>query len=71
MTLPVLPDRLKPKMTTAMEVAVLVQCLPLERGAALIEQYAQTVASAASLDAAIDMRDRILVGIEGGIPRHV
>jgi hypothetical protein len=36
---------------TALEVAILVNAIPLVQGAALIEQYARTVAAAARLDA--------------------
>jgi hypothetical protein len=65
MALPPTPDRLKPKMTTAMEVAVLSRCLPIQQAAALIEQYARSEAAGARIEAGIEMRDRILVGIEG------
>jgi hypothetical protein len=45
---------LKPKMTTALEVAVLVKCLPnIQQAADLIEQYARSVAAEAKLDATL------------------
>ena len=46
------PDRalLTRDVTTALEVAVLVQSLPLDKAAALIEQYARTVAAGVRLD---------------------
>lgn len=57
-------SRLDPKMTTALEVAVLVKCLPnLEDAADLIEQYGRTVASAAVVDACAEAYDRVLASL--------
>jgi len=54
-------DRLTPKLTTALEVAVLVKCLPsIQDAADLIEQYARTVASGAVVDAVGECYDRVL-----------
>lgn len=50
---------LRTKMTTALEIAVLVQSIPLEKGAALIEQYAQTVAAGARVDATSEAAERM------------
>ena len=58
-------ELLKPKVTTALEIAILVQSIPLEKGAALIEQYARTVASEAAFEAAIEMSNRVTRAIEG------
>lgn len=58
---------LPPEVKGALEVAVLVKCMPnLADGAALIEQYASLVAAGAKIDAAQDMYDGILdrVGAE-------
>lgn len=53
--------RLQPNMTTALEVAVIVKCLPdIKQAADLIEQYAKTVASQARVDATIEAHDRML-----------
>ncbi len=43
--------RLQPKMTTALEIAVLARIIPIEQAADLIEQYANTVAAGAKCDA--------------------
>jgi hypothetical protein len=57
-------DRLTPKMTTAMEVAVLVKCLPNIKDAAdLIDQYARTVASGAVVDATAEAYDRVFASL--------
>lgn len=57
-------DRLTPKMTTAMEVAVIVKCLPdLRQAAELIEQYGRTVASAAVVDATAEAYDRVFASL--------
>ena len=52
--------RLQPKITTAIEVAVLVKMIPIEQAADLIEQFARTRAAEASLDATIETSDRML-----------
>lgn len=57
---PPMRELLAPKMTTALEVAVLVKCLPdIRQAADLIEQYAQTVASGARVEATIEAYERI------------
>lgn len=57
-------DRLTPEMTTAMEVAVIVKCLPnIQDAADLIEQYARTVASGAVVDATAAVYDRVLASL--------
>ncbi|MGY4614799.1 hypothetical protein ACVWZ4_000026 [Bradyrhizobium sp. USDA 4472] len=54
-------SRLDPKMTTALEVAVIVKCLPdLQQAADLIEQYGRTVASAAVCDATAEAYGKVL-----------
>lgn len=58
--------RSKP-MTTALEIAVLCQALPIQAAADLIEQYARTVASGAALDAAQRMSDRINIAMEAPV----
>jgi len=53
-----------PELSGAKEIAVLVKCMPnIEDCAALIEQYAQTVASGAKLDASQAMYDGIMARI--------
>ena len=57
-------NRLDPKMTTALEVAVLVKCLPnLQDAADLIEQYGRTVASGAVVDACAEAYDRVFASL--------
>lgn len=46
----------------ALEVAVLVQAVPLQKGAELIEQYAQTATAAAGLDETLAKLDRVMAG---------
>lgn len=48
----------------ALEVAILAQAVPLAAAADLIEQYAQTVASAARLDGVVTCADRVFAAIE-------
>ena len=56
-----LPSRLSPPIATALEVAILVKGLKNIRDAEkLVEQYAQTVASEARVQAVIDTSERIL-----------
>jgi hypothetical protein len=53
--------RLAPKITTALEIAVLVKCLPdIQQAADLIEQYANTVAAGAKIEAAQEAYERTL-----------
>lgn len=52
--------RLLPKMTTALEIAVLVQALPLKQAADLIQQYADTQSAGARIDAAQEAYERAL-----------
>lgn len=60
-----LPARLSPPIAGALEVAILVKGLTsYTDAAALIEQYAQTVAAEARLQAVIDTGDRILATFE-------
>lgn len=61
---PPLPARFDIPASTAVEIAVLVQALPLAAGAKLIEQYARTVAAAAKLDAIAETGDRVMAVIE-------
>jgi hypothetical protein len=56
-----LPVRLSPPIATALEVAILVKGLKNIRDAErLVEQYAQTVAAEARLQAVADTGERIL-----------
>ncbi len=60
-----IPLRLQPVVPGAMEVAILVKGISDYTAAAnLIEQYAQTVAAEAKLQAVIDTGDRILATFE-------
>lgn len=59
-----LPSRLSPPIAGALEVAILVKGLSnVTVAAGLIEQYAQTVAAEARLQAVIDTGERILTQI--------
>jgi len=56
-----------PKITTALEVAILAKCLPdINAAADLIQQYANTVAAGQKLEASIALRNRIFAKLEGG-----
>lgn len=56
---------LKPKMTTALEVAVLVKCLPdIKMAAELIEDYARLVAAGVRLDATVEVRSPVVAPSE-------
>jgi hypothetical protein len=57
-------ELLTPPVPTALDVAVLCQQVSVTRAAALIEQYARTVASEVSLETATRMRDRINLALE-------
>jgi hypothetical protein len=46
--------RLLPKNSTAMDIALLVKAIPIDQAAELIEQYANTKAAAAKIDAGIE-----------------
>lgn len=59
-----LPARFQTPIAGALEVAILVQSVPLTQGAELIEQYARTAASEARLQAVADTSDRILAVID-------
>ena len=48
--------RLLPKMSTAMQVAILVQPIPLEQAADLIQQYANTQSAGARGEAKQEAR---------------
>jgi hypothetical protein len=59
-----LPARMQVPLATALEVAVMVKGLKNIRDAEkLVEQYAQTVAAEAALQATIDAGERILATI--------
>lgn len=47
-----------PKIPTAMEIAVLVKTVDLQDGAMLIQQYADTAAAGARIDASQDAYER-------------
>ena len=67
---PLAPHRLNVLLANALEVAVLVKGVKnIRDAAALVEQYAQTVAAEARLQAVIDTSDRILSQI--GAPADV
>lgn len=58
--------RLDPAIPTAMEIAVLVKTTTdFSAAANLIEQYAQTVAAEARLDATVKTADRLIARIGG------
>jgi hypothetical protein len=60
-----LPARMQVPMATALEVAIMCKGLKNIRDAEkLVEQYAQTVAAEARLQAVIDTGDRILATFE-------
>lgn len=60
-----LPHRLERQIGTALDIALLCRCLvDIQDAAALIEQYAQTVAADARLDATIKTSDRVLAVLE-------
>lgn len=60
-----LPARMQVPLATALEVAVMVKGLKNIRDAEkLVEQYAQTVAAEAALQATIDAGERILATID-------
>lgn len=60
-----LPARMQVPMATALEVAIMCKGLKNIRDAEkLVEQYAQTVAAAARLDATVVATDRILAVID-------
>lgn len=62
---PPLPFRLQPVVPAALAVALLVKDLKnVSDAAALVEQYAQTVAAEAALQATINAGDRILATID-------
>jgi hypothetical protein len=63
--MPAYDFRLQPKIATALEIAVLVKCVSHSDGAALIEQYARTIAAGAALDATNEAHNRISAAIEG------
>jgi hypothetical protein len=61
-----IPLRLTPTISEAMQICILVKGEKnFEAAAALIEQYAQTTAEGARLQATIDTSERILAQIEG------
>lgn len=65
------PLHAEPKpMTTALEIAVLVQSIDLSKAADLIEQYAQTVAAGARLDGVQRAYDRINVALESPLSKE-
>lgn len=58
--------RLQPKQMTAVEIAVLVKCLPnIAMAADLIEQYARSEASKARIEASIEFYDRVNTTLNG------
>lgn len=63
--------RLQPKMTTALEVAILVKAIPIEDAANLIQQYANTVAAGARIDATQDAYDRMDALMRGYMDRSI
>lgn len=61
-----LPHRLERQIGTALDIALICRCLvDIQDAANLIEQYAQTVAADARLDATIKTSDRVLAVLEG------
>lgn len=68
--IPALPLFLQTPVPTAYTIAALCQGIPITDAARLIEQYAQTVASEAKLDLAIEYDRRIGVALESPlVPR--
>lgn len=60
-----LPSRLSPPIATALEVAIMCKGLKNIRDAEkLVEQYAQTVAAEARLQAVIDTGERMISAID-------
>ena len=53
-----------PPIAGALEVAILVQALPLEQAASLIQQYADTAAAAGRLDGVVAASDKIFAAID-------
>lgn len=61
-----LPHRVDRKISAAIDIALLCRCMDnIQDAASLIEQYAQTVAAEARLDATIRTSDRVLAVLEG------
>lgn len=61
-----LPHRLDRQIGTALDIALLCRCIVnIQDAADLIEQYAQTIASQARLDATIATSDRVCAVLEG------
>lgn len=59
-----------PKITTAMEVVILIKMLPdHEDGARLVEEYAQMVAAGAKLDATLEADARMDALIRNSMAR--
>lgn len=60
-----LPHRVDRQIGTALDIALLCRCIVnIQDSADLIEQYAQTVAAQARLDATIATSDRICTVLE-------
>lgn len=62
-----LPHRVDRQIGTALDIALLCRCIVnIQDAADLIEQYAQTVAAQARLDATIATSDRVCAVLEAG-----
>lgn len=60
-----IPLRLQPApISGALEIAILVQAVSVEKGAELIQAYADAAASAGRLEGTMNTADRILAVIE-------
>lgn len=67
-----LPARMQVPLATALEIAVMVKGLKNIRDAEkLVEQYAQTVAAEAALQATINAGDRILATFDAHVTEGV
>lgn len=57
--------RLQPKMTTAEELVLLVRMVPFNDAVALLNQFAAMHEATGRLDHAVDVFNRVSVGMEG------
>jgi hypothetical protein len=57
--------RLQPKMTTADELVLLVRVLPFTEAVKLVEVFARCHEAAGRVDHAVDVYNRVSVGMEG------
>jgi hypothetical protein len=68
--LPPLPLRLEPgPISGALQIAILVQSIPLQQAAALIEDYVRAECAGARLDEAAKLGSRLLAHIEAPLGR--